>query len=453
MSITLKPSALLPSFITAVGVTRLKRTVQLGMKSLWMHRLRSLLTGLGIVFGVCSVIAMLAIGEGLSYEAQEQIRRLGSNNIIIRSVKPPDDRSTSAQRTWMVEYGLTYDDISHIRNTIPGVQIIVPSRIIRKDVWNLANRIDCDIVGTVSWYPDMRNHHPSKGRFFTEEEVNANENVCVLGNGMADILFPLDEPIGNSVRVDGDYYKVIGIMEPLSRQSTGNGNNGGNQTAQTGGPSGAGAPYQMYIPLTAAKTRFGETLVQRGSGSFSAERVELHEATIKVENTEDVIETWHIISDLLSANHKKTDYEIVVPLDLLRQAERTKRIFNIVLGAIAGISLLVGGIGIMNIMLATVTERTREIGIRRALGAKKRDIVLQFVIETVLLSATGGIIGVVLGLAIPIVITYFADLKTIVTLWSPLLAFSISAFVGVVFGIYPAMRAANMDPVEALRHE
>ncbi|MFA6241406.1 MAG: ABC transporter permease, partial [Candidatus Hydrogenedentales bacterium] len=336
MSITIKPSSLLPSFITAVGIARLKRTVQLGMKSLWMHRLRSLLTGLGIVFGVCSVIAMLAIGEGLSYEAQEQIRRLGSNNIIIRSVKPPDDRSTSAQRTWMIDYGLTYDDVSRIRNTIPGVEIIVPSRLIRKDIWNLANRIDCDIVGTVSWYPEMRNHHTAKGRFFSEDEVATNENVCVLGDGMAEVLYPLDDPIGRSVRVDGDYYRVIGIMEPLSKQANGNGANASESGAKPSAQAGAGAPYQMYIPLTAAKTRFGETLVQRGSGSFSAERVELHEATIKVENMEDVIETWHIIADLLSANHKKSDYDIVVPLDLLRQAERTKRIFNIVLGAIAG---------------------------------------------------------------------------------------------------------------------
>jgi putative ABC transport system permease protein len=315
--------------------------------------------------------------------------------------------------------------------------------------------VDCDVVGTVPWYQEMRNHHVELGRFFSDEELDDSVNVCVLGHGLPEALFPIDDPMGKSVRIDGDYYLIIGVMEPKARQGTGAVGGFGEQTNQDAAKanSGTGAPYEMYIPLSAAKTRFGETLVQRSSGSFTAERVELHEATVKVKSIDDVVETWHIISDLMSRNHKKKDYDIIVPLDLLRQAERTKRIFNIVLGAIAAISLLVGGIGIMNIMLATVTERTREIGIRRALGAKKRDIVMQFLVETVLLSAIGGIIGVVLGLSIPVVITYFAELKTIVTFWSPIAAFSISAFVGVIFGIYPAMRAANMDPVEALRHE
>jgi len=429
------------------------------MKSLWLRKLRSLLTVLGIVFGVCSVIAMLAIGEGLSYEAQEQIRRLGSNNIILRSVKPPEERRTSSEQSYVVEYGLSYKDVDRIRATIPSVEILVPSRNIRKDVWSATRRIDCDIVGTVPWYQEMRNHRVERGRFFTDEELERSENVCVLGNGLPEALFPIDEAIGGKVRVDGDYYRVVGVMEPKSRQavsSQANANvNGLNNPAgpAPGTGAGVGAPYEMYIPLTAAKNRFGETLVERTSGSFSAERVELHEATVKVKNIEDVVETWHIISDLMKSNHKKIDYEIIVPLDLLRQAERTKRIFTIVLGAIAAISLLVGGIGIMNIMLATVTERTREIGIRRALGAKRKDIIMQFLVECVLLSATGGIIGVALGLAIPQVISFFAELKTIVTFWSPFVAFSISALVGVVFGIYPAMRAANMDPVEALRHE
>jgi putative ABC transport system permease protein len=434
----------------AADVERVRRSVKLGLKSLWLHRLRSLLTGLGIVFGVCSVIAMLAIGEGLSFEAQEQIRRLGSNNIIIRSVKPAEDRSSSAERSSVVEYGITYDDADRMIATIPTVEEIVPSRIVRKDVWNTTNRIDCDIIGTVPSYPSMRNHYVARGRFFTDEELTSRLNVCVLGDGMSERLFPIDEPIGSMVRVDGDYYQVIGTMEPESERSaagSGNGSNGGS------GTRGTGAPFEMYIPLTASKHRFGELIVQRSSGSFNAEKVQLHEATVKVADIDDVVETWQIISELLASTHKKTDYEIIVPLDLLRQAERTKRIFNIVLGAIAAISLLVGGIGIMNIMLATVTERTREIGIRRALGAKRKDIVLQFLIETVLLSATGGIIGVALGLAIPFFITQFADLVTIVTPWSPAIAFSISALVGVIFGIYPALRAANMDPVEALRHE
>ena len=197
--------------------------------------------------------------------------------------------------------------------------------------------------------------------------------------------------------------------------------------------------------------RYGEILRKRRTGSFEQERVALHEVTVKVVDRDEVVNISHAIEALLERNHKKKDYEIVVPLELLKRAERTKQIFNIVLGSIAAISLLVGGIGIMNIMLASVTERTREI--RRAMGAKRRDIIIQFLVETVMLSGAGGLIGVVLGIAIPYVVTYFSAMVTIVTFWSPLIAFTISALVGVIFGIYPAVRAANMDPVEALRHE
>ncbi|HOB33956.1 MAG TPA: FtsX-like permease family protein, partial [Verrucomicrobiota bacterium] len=194
-------------------------------------------------------------------------------------------------------------------------------------------------------------------------------------------------------------------------------------------------------------------LIRQRSGSFEVEHVQLHDLTVQVASLEQVTGVAEAIKELMERTHKKKDYDIVVPLELLKRAERTKQIFNIVLGSIAAISLLVGGIGIMNIMLASVTERTREIGIRRALGARRRDIVMQFLIETVMLSGAGGIIGVMLGLIIPFIVTQAAGMKTIVTLWSPLLAFTISALVGVVFGIYPALRAARMDPVEALRHE
>jgi putative ABC transport system permease protein len=435
-------------------ILRLRRTIRLGFHSLWLHRLRSLLTVLGIVFGVGSVIAMLAVGEGASHEAQEQIRRLGSNNVIIKSLKPPEEHKASSTRGRSIDYGLTYEDVSCIRATIPGISVILPERIIRSYVWNGSRRLDAELVGTVSWYPEMRNHHIASGRFFTENEYDAVMNVCVLGAGMAEELMPIDEPIGKSVRVGSTYYRIIGVMEPESNhhseqnQSSEGGQNVENSSAE------ATTSYRMFIPLTAARERFGELLIKRRSGSFEAERVELHEAVIKVLNQDDVKETSMIIRDILERTHKKKkDYEIVVPLELLRQAERTKQIFNIVLGSIAAISLLVGGIGIMNIMLASVTERTREIGIRRALGAKRRDIIIQFLVETVILAGAGGVIGVVLGVATPFAITYFASMTTIVTPWSPMVAFSISGMVGVIFGIYPAMRAANMDPVDALRHE
>ena len=305
------------------------------------------------------------------------------------------------------------------------------------------SRVDCDVVGTVPWYPEMRNHRVARGRFFTDADMEASASVCVLGADVADGLFPLDSPLGRDVRVGENYYRVIGVMEPRGR---------GVRADETRVGAKA-STHEIFIPLETAKNRYGEVLMKMRSGSFQAERIELHEVTVKVASPDQVLPVAEAIKAVLKHHHKKKDYDVVVPLELLRQAERTKQIFNIVLGSIAAISLLVGGIGIMNIMLATVTERTREIGIRRALGARRRDIVTQFLVEAVMLSGTGGVFGVALGIAIPLLVTWFATMKTIITFWSPLLAFSISGLVGVVFGLYPALRAASMDPVEALRHE
>lgn len=401
---------------------------------------------LGIVFGVCSVIAMLAIGEGASFEAQEQIKNLGSQNIILSSVKPPEEEKISdrGSESFLLQYGLTYADLRRIQFTIPGVTIVVPGRIMREYVTNIRRRVDCEVMGTVPWYPEMRNHRIAQGRFFTDLEMESRANVCVLATEVVPSLFPLESPLGRDVRIGGTYYRVIGVMEPRSRSA-----------AAFEGETGrrGGFLNRIFIPLETAKTRYGEILARDRPGSFEAEKVALHEVTVKVDKAERVVPVAEAIRALMERHHKKQDYRIVVPLELLKKAEQTKHIFNVVLGSIAAISLLVGGIGIMNIMLASVTERTREIGIRRALGARRRDIILQFLIETVILAGSGGLVGVVLGFAVPYMVTHFAHMRTIVTLWSPLVAFGISAFVGVVFGIYPALRAAQMDPVEALRHE
>ncbi|MBI2946522.1 MAG: ABC transporter permease [Verrucomicrobia bacterium] len=431
----------------AFSWARLKRTVRLGRKSLWLHKLRSLLTVLGIVFGVCSVIAMLAIGEGASFEAQEQIKNLGSQNIILRSIKPPDEQKVSnANQSFTLEYGLTYRDLKAIQSTIPGVTVVVPGRVIRDYVWNIARRVDCEILGTVPWYPTMRNHRVAQGRFFSDYDTEGKASVCVLGSEMADRLFPLSSPLGETVRVGERYYRVIGVMEPAAKTVK-------NEDTTLSAAATPSALHRMYIPLDTARMRYGEILRKRRSGSFEQEKVALHEVTVKVAQLDEVVNVSAAIKALLQRNHKKEDYELIVPLELLKRAEHTKRIFNIVLGSIAAISLIVGGIGIMNIMLASVTERTREIGIRRALGAKRRDIIIQFLVETVMLSGAGGVIGVILGISIPYIVTWFSEMVTIVTLWAPMIAFSISALVGVVFGLYPAFRAASMDPVEALRHE
>jgi putative ABC transport system permease protein len=417
-----------------------KRTVRLGVKSLWLHGLRSILTVLGIVFGVCSVIAMLAIGEGASLEAQEKIRQLGSHNILIRSVKPPEDMSVSASLSRVVEYGLTYDDADRIRWTLPNVKVVVPTREIRDDVRFFEKRSDAVVVGTLPWFIEVNNLVLTRGRFITNLDVKKNQNVCVLGEGLAARLFVAADPLGKLVRVKKHPYRVVGVMASKKTMS---------------GDEGLARDYDldMYIPISSAKTRFGEVIAKRSSGAFEMERIQLHSLTLEVDSLEQVLITSQVVEDVLARHHKKRDYDIVVPLELLRQAEETKRIFNIVLGSIAAISLLVGGIGIMNIMLATVTERTREIGIRRALGARRRDIVTQFLSESIILSGFGGMIGLGLGVIIPFVVEASTDMRTEITLWSLFMALFVSISVGVLFGIYPANQAARMDPIEALRHE
>ena len=435
------------SAIRELSLFRLKRAIILGIKSLWMHKLRSFLTALGIVFGVASVIAMLAIGEGASYEAQQQIKDLGSQNIILESVKPTNTTTAGEQeRSLILEYGLTYRDIAQIQATVPGVEVTIPSRRVKDFLWNVSNSVDGVALGTVSWFPTMKNRELVRGRFFTEMEMKGRSPVCVLTESLTRNLFPLDEPIGQTVRMKNSYFRVVGVIEDDSAIAA-----AAESELEGGGDSSEG--MEMMIPISTLEDHFGEVLFKYRSGSFEAEKVEFHEVTARIEQPDQVMPAAMAIQHILETNHDEVDYKMTVPLDLLQRAERTKQIFNIVLGSIAAISLLVGGIGIMNIMLATVTERTREIGIRRALGAKKKDIVFQFLIETVILSGAGGLLGVGVGIAIPLAVTHFADMVTVIQFWAPTIAFTISVMIGILFGIYPAVRAADMNPVEALRHE
>lgn len=421
-------------------------TIRLGFKSLLLHKLRSVLTMLGIIFGVCSVIAMLAIGEGASYEAQEAIKKLGSRNIILRSIKPPEDtkQTSSSRRGIGVEYGLTYQDGARLQSTIPGIANVLPMRIIRETVQFDQNRIPCQVIGTLPTYTDIVGVDIVRGRFLSYMDDFEQENVCVLTTGLAERLFPYQDPLEHSIKIDAFYYRVVGLIREKNMPE---------QRTQSGRMEGEPLDNNVYIPMFTSRSRFGEVLVRRTAGSFEVEKVELHQITVRMKDTEAVEVAAPQIKTMLGRFHKKNDYEIIVPLQLLRQAEQTKRLFNIVLGSIAAISLLVGGIGIMNIMLATVTERTREIGVRRALGAKKRDIILQFLVEAVVLSIGGGLIGVAVGVIAPIMVSLLAGMKTIITLWSVLLAFGISGAVGIIFGLYPARAAADLDPIEALRHE
>jgi len=393
------------------------------------------------------VIAMLAIGEGASYEAQEAIKKLGSNNILIRSVKPAEaakQQGGGGPRGMQLKYGITYEDGSRLQSTIPGVLRVLPMRIIRENVRFDRTELPCQVIGTLPFYSEVTGAAIVRGRFLAHLDEQHQENVCVITTGLARRLFPTQDPLKHSVKIDAFYYRVVGIVQERSQPE---------QRSQSGKMEGQPLDNNVYIPLSASRTRFGEILIRRTAGSFEAEEVQLHQVTVQMRDLAAVESADPQIQTLLKRFHEQNDYETIVPLQLLRQAEQTKRIFNIVLGSIAAISLLVGGIGIMNIMLATVTERTREIGVRRALGAKRADITMQFLVETVVLSVGGGLVGVVVGILVPVLVAQLTTMRTIVTPWSVLLAFGISGAVGIIFGLYPAKAAARLDPIEALRHE
>jgi len=427
-------------------------TIKVGVKNLMLHKLRSLLTMLGVILGVGSVISMLAVGEGSKKEALERIRLLGANNVIIRSVKPgqnggEEDSSASAasdQTSRVLEYGLKHTDFERLIATLPTIKQAVPIALVVKDAQRSHRRIpNARILGTTSEYLKVKNLRVHRGRFVTDVDNYNTWNVAVLAAGAAERLFKFEDPIGEVILLGNDVYRVIGV---LAAQGSGN--------ATAGAVGSQDFNDDIYVPLTCAQRRFGELQAILSAGSRNMEMTQLNEITLTVSNAEYVSQTAAMARKLLEQAHpNKDDFELQVPLELLHQAEQEKRIWNLVLGCIAGISLLVGGIGIMNIMLASVTERTREIGIRRALGARRWDITFQFLVETVILSSVGGILGVILGVTIPTIVSHFANLETVIEFWFVALAFSISFAIGIVFGIYPARRAAMMDPIEALRHE
>ena len=418
--------------------SRAMRNIRLGVKTLMLHKLRSFLTVLGVVFGVGSVIAMLAVGEGASKAALEQIRKLGSNNIIITAMKPAEDEQGQSNRARLSMYGLTYEDETRIRQTMPSVQRTVSVKQVRKDGRLGERTMELRVLGVSADWFDLVDRRMIAGRVLNQRDVDQRSAVCVLTEFGARRLLAGEHVIGQPIRLGGDSYEIVGIV----------------QSEDAGG--GFETPDQQvdaYIPIAVARERYGDINIQRSSGSQVQEMVQLYMILVQVRSPEEVVATAAALDSMLRRFHKKIDYRLAVPLALLRHAEATKRTSNIVLGSIAGISLLVGGIGIMNIMLASVTERTREIGIRRAIGAKRRQIIGQFLVEAMVLSTIGGFIGIVIGVTIPWLITVFAHMPTVVPLYSIVLSLGISVGVGIVFGIYPAMRAAMLDPIVALRHE
>jgi putative ABC transport system permease protein len=418
---------------------KLARDIRLGIENLLLHKLRSFLTMLGVVFGVGSVVAMLSVGEGASKVALEQIRKVGSNNIIITSVKSMEEESSSTTRVFLSMYGLTYKDHQRIADTFMTIKKTAPVKLIKKEGRLGERSLELRVVGTSPAWFELVKRPLEAGRQIIPSDVEGQAAVAVLTEYGARRLLATRNTIGQNLRIGSNNFKIIGIVKSE-----------GGKTTDIQLPD---QEVDAYIPINVARSYYGDTSRKLSAGSFEMKRVELDQVIVEVRRMEEVESTAKGIQTMLERYHDKKDYVISVPLALLRQAEATKRTFNIVLGAIAGISLLVGGIGIMNIMLASVTERTREIGIRRAVGAKKKQIITQFLIETVVLSTIGGIVGLGLGIFIPLLITFFSGMPTSITLWSILLPLFISAFIGIIFGLYPAVRAANVDPIVALRHE
>jgi len=419
--------------------TRIARNIWLGVENLLLHKLRSFLTMLGVVFGVGSVVAMLSVGEGASKEALEQIRKLGSNNIIISSIKSAEEEATSTQHSHMSIYGLTYEDHRRVTSSFRNIRRTAPVKLMRKDSRLRERAMELRVVGTTPEWFDLVPRPILAGRVLLTSDQDKQAPVAVLTEFGARKILATEHTIGQTVRIGGDQFEVIGIVQ--------------SESGQAGNIQIPDQEVDAYIPIEVARRYFGDIFTKRTSGGDEREKVELHQVIVEVDDPQKVEAVAAGIERMLEKFHKKKDYVVSVPLALLKQAEATKRRFNIVLGSIAGISLLVGGIGIMNIMLASVTERTREIGIRRAIGAKRKQIIYQFLIETVVLSTTGGLIGLGLGVLIPFLITYFSGMTTLLTLNGILLPLFISMAIGILFGLYPAMRAAKVDPIIALRHE
>ena len=436
------------------------RTWQLGVKSLLLHPMRSLLTVLGIFIGVASVIWLLAISVGISNKVQSQIEELGSDNVIVRSVKPAS--ISGAQSTFFLDYGLKRMDHEVIVATVPTIRGHLRMRELKGTVkFGTRDEMDARIVGCTPEYSEAMRLRLKEGRFLTAADLEDEANQCVLAYETAQHLFPIGNPIGQTVLVEEEGFVVVGVMHPRTAMA----GIGGSLSSQD-------FNRDVYVPISTFWRRFGDVRYIRSSGSRSGEIQELSQVTYQIDHPENVMPTADVIQSTLDARHENDDFAVVVPLELIEHARSMQVMFMAFMGLIAAISLVVGGIGIMNIMLATVTERTREIGIRRAIGAKRRHIVMQFMIETLVLSIVGGVTGIVIGLLCPPAVywaqiglekfapEFAATLPETVSGITPvvriefiLLAAGISILVGVVFGIYPAIRAARMDPIEALRHE
>jgi putative ABC transport system permease protein len=408
--------------------------LRLGLENLRAHKLRSLLTMLGMIFGVAAVVAMLSIGAGAQQEVMAFIEQLGVRNLIVEARESSDYQTL--QKIRKISPGLTFQDYRVIRANLEGISASTARKRFTPTKMLPRPQADVPVVYGVSpEYLVIANLQVVSGRFFDERETEAGAPVAVMGEAAAASVFGADDPVGRYVKVNDQWFQVIGVAGPQL-------------TVQT---DMAGIPAQdrnnlIYVPLYAAVFR-----LEDGQSQY---KDEIDGIYLQLASSGGIPAAAALLRGLLNVSHGEAgDFTIVSPAELLAEQRRTQRIFEMVMVAIASISLLVGGIGIMNIMLASVMERTREIGVRRAIGAKKRDVIRQFLIETTIISLAGGILGVVVGVGLSQMIGYLAGWSTIVTTTSIVLAFFVSVGIGLVFGLYPAARAANLDPVKALHYE
>ncbi|NKB71718.1 MAG: FtsX-like permease family protein [Candidatus Latescibacteria bacterium] len=414
----------------------IRETFALSLVGLNSQKLRTFLTMLGIIFGVAAVIAMLSIGEGAKQESLEQISQMGIHNIIVQHWdKSADDEGEGGNDSEQnLSSGLNWDDARSIADICPLAASVTPQREIKVKAQAEGHTFRTMVVGTTPDYLEVLNARMGRGVFFNADDMQEARRVCVLGSDAKRALFYFEDPIGKRVKIRNQWFTVIGVLED---KGAAGGKIGGVLEVRN-------TDEDIYLPLKTVLTRF----------KWDSGDVELTQITIKVSDPDRLQEGANIVRTILQRRHRDVeDFKIAIPEELMRQSQRTQQIFNVVMGCIAGISLLVGGIGIMNIMLASVLERTREIGIRRAMGARRRDILAQFVLEALLVSLIGGLIGVVIGYAMPQIITLYAGWRTIVQPWTIVLAFGVSAAIGIGFGIYPARQAAHLNPIDALRYE
>ncbi|HCL29661.1 MAG TPA: multidrug ABC transporter substrate-binding protein [Candidatus Latescibacteria bacterium] len=414
----------------------IRETLDLSVAGLTSHKLRTVLTMLGIIFGVGAVIAMLSIGEGAKQEALDQISQMGIHNIIIQHWNPAEEDGTGEEDsgTSNLSAGLTRDDALSIAEICPLAETVAPQRDMKAKARYESNSFQTMLVGTRPEYLDVLNAHMAEGVFFSEDDLLESARVCVLGADAKRSLFYFEEALGKQIKIQDQWFTVIGV---LADKGAAGGKIGGVLEVRN-------TDEDIYVPLNTILKRF----------KWDPTDPELTQVTIKVSDPDRLQEAANIVRAILQRRHRGVDdFKIAIPEELMRQSQKTQAIFNIVMGCIAGISLVVGGIGIMNIMLASVLERTREIGIRRALGARRADVLAQFLVEAVMVSLLGGIIGILLGFSMTKIITLYAHWKTIVQPWTIGLSFGVAAAIGVGFGYYPARQAAMLNPIDALRYE